>query len=93
MANIKWACPKCGAKPDIHSKKCSSHNGCCLGFVCECDDSQDGEHGETHDDPCKFANCYCCGWGGTFPVPDFKLTGWAKKAWDAGWRPPKGWTP
>lgn len=98
MAKVKWACPKCGSSPDVHGKggtsKCQytdGQPGHCYGFVCECDG--DADHGNTVDDPCTTANCYHCGWGGTFPVPDFKLTGWAKKAWDAGWRPPKGWTP
>lgn len=67
-----------------------------MGFICECENQEsfdDEEHGQFVRSQCKTATCYCCGWGGTFPPLPVKLTGWAKKAWDAGWRPPPGWQP
>lgn len=103
---IKWACPKCGqSQNDKHGKggasKCQydMRSDTCYGFICECDDagpSGSATHGGSNADPCQNANCYHCGWGGTFPVPLFdvkKLKGWAKTAHAAGWTPPPGWTP
>jgi hypothetical protein len=101
MKKVKWACPKCGAEPNgKHGKggvaKCEhGREPDCYGFVCECADDSE-EHGDSADNPCHVANCYHCGWGGTFPVPLFdpkKLKGWAKQAYAAGWKPPVGWTP
>lgn len=96
---IKWACPKCGADANKHGKggedKCQEgrHGSECQGFLCECDNNEPGaDHGQTHEDPCPEANCYHCGWGGVFPPKPAKLKGWAKTAWEAGWRPPAGWT-
>ena len=98
---VPWACPKCGAKANKHGKGGASacqYNGegpDCCGFLCECMTDDPG-HGDTADNPCPEANCYHCGWGGTFPVPTFdakKLKGWAKQAYDAGWKPPAGWKP
>lgn len=99
---IKWACPSCGATASKHGKggksACIAGNQLgCDGFLCECDDvcgSAKG-HGESHDNPCVNAVCYHCGWAGVFPVPLFdpkKLKGWAKKAYEAGWKPPSDWT-
>ena len=78
----------------------------CQGFLCECGWGEDDDgtvapnervdHGETQDNPCTNAVCYHCGWDGIFPPPPVdvkKLKGWAKTAWDAGWRPPTGWKP
>lgn len=100
MSKAEWKCPRCEAPANACGKdKPHLFNGhvCnekhCSGFLCECDHDTAESHGETADDPCKNANCYHCGWGGEFPLPPFKLKGWAKKAWDAGWRPPAGWTP
>ena len=65
----------------------------CEGFICECD-SDDADHDEAH--PCPEARCYHCGWEGVFPPPSYdpkKLTGWARTAYAAGWRPPVGWVP
>ena len=97
---VKWACPKCQATPNKHGKggadKCADPDthGTCMGFICECDSNE--EHGDTPENPCPNAVCYHCGWFGEFPVPSFdssKLKGWAKKAYEAGWRPPVGWKP
>lgn len=105
MKKIKWACPKCGTdasgrhgKGGAESCKDSNSNSSdCYGFICECDDDcSSPDHGETHDDQCHNANCYHCGWGGAFPEPLFdpkKLKGWAKQAYEAGWKPPAGWKP
>jgi hypothetical protein len=103
MIEVEWKCPKCGAPPNGCGKggyeKCqnrSSFQESCSGFLCLCADDSGLEHGETYSDPCPEANCYHCGWGGTFPLPKYdvkKLKGWAKKAYEAGWRPPEGWTP
>jgi hypothetical protein len=87
---IEFKCPKCGASPNGCPKKpkisCMSH-GSCLGFICEC--TKEGpEHGASFTDVCREANCYHCGWGGTFPVKPKGLQAWEKKALDAGWSPP-----
>lgn len=78
---MNWKCPKCGATPDSHGKgKCEytqGGSGSCYGFVCECDNDRCEA---TDSDPCPAANCYHCGWGGTFPPPPIKLKGWAKTA-------------
>jgi hypothetical protein len=100
----KWKCPKCGAGAGTHGHwkgecdygRISGNLTACVGLVCECTDDTSMAHGDTDDDPCPNATCYHCGWNGTLPVPAFnaaKLKGWAKKAWEAGWKPPKGWTP
>lgn len=102
MADVKWACPRCACEPGKHGKggraACLSGDQMCYGFVCECDDNgvegTDTEaHGQSLDDQCHWATCHHCGWAGVFPPAPFKLTGWAKKAWAAGWRPPAGWQP
>lgn len=98
MSSDVWKCPKCTAQHDKCGKgDCMGGVGRkCGGLVCECECSTDDEHGLTHDDPCPYASCYHCGWGGTIPSPMFnpaKLKGWAKKAYDSGWKPPAGWTP
>ena len=104
-----WACPRCGAKANKHGKPA---NACkdsrtltgCTGFICECDSVFDAEltaaemkaHGESAEAACPNAECYHCGWSGTFPARAFdpaKLKGWAKQAYEAGWRPPAGWSP
>lgn len=97
---VKWACPRCGATPAgcKGAKKTiplveGHHLNTCMGFICECTHEIGENHGEDISDACHHALCYHCGWGGTFPPLLFKLTGWAKKAWDAGWRPPAGWQP
>jgi hypothetical protein len=67
-----------------------------MGFVCECESQEsfdDESHGYSIAKPCLTANCYCCGWGGTFPKPAGKMPAWAKTALAAGWTPPDGWTP
>ncbi len=90
--SIKWACPKCGAEANEHGKggleKCQSNSHSCMGFICECEEETDEAHGTTFDDPCREANCYHCGWGGTFPIKPKGLQAWEKKALDAGWTPP-----
>lgn len=97
MKPIEWKCPKCGAKAHEHGpnrkERCEYNPGGkeCEGFLCECSDEGGEQHGLTHADPCPEANCYCCGWGGTFPLPA-KAKGWEKKALEAGWTPPEGWT-
>jgi hypothetical protein len=92
---FKWACPKCGADANKHGKggveKCTdriSGTQQCLGFICECENDTEDSHGTTVDDPCREANCYHCGWGGTFPVMPKGLQAWEKKALEAGWSPP-----
>lgn len=87
---IKWACPKCGAEANKHGKggqkKCDySSDAECNGFLCECADDH-AEH--SFANPCENANCYHCGWGGTFPVKPKGLQAWEKKALEAGWTPP-----
>lgn len=92
---VAWACPKCGATEKSEDQ-----------FVCECDEDAAcrvdpiaskkiaaKDHGVSHANPCRSANCYACGWGGTFPPRPRGLPSWARKALDAGWTPPKGWTP
>lgn len=75
MSAVKWACPKCGADAGKHGKggrdECQYARGSlteCGGFICECDDDGGGTHGTTLKDPCPQANCYHCGWGGTYPT-------------------------
>ena len=95
---IKWACPKCEAGANEHGEgggeKCLEqrrNNEICQGFLCECDDDgEDEEHGLTHAKACPDANCYHCGWGGTFPQMPKKAAPWEKKALAAGWIPPGG---
>ncbi len=87
---IEFRCPKCGASPKGCPKKakipCLSRQSC-LGFICEC--SEEGpDHGTSFEDPCHEANCYHCGWGGTFPCKPKGLQPWEKKALEAGWTPP-----
>lgn len=89
-----WKCPKCSAaankcgKEVPHTDDGIPCSGRCMGLICDCDHTTSKNHG-TDADPCQNANCYHCGWGGTVPMPAKKLVGWQKKAWDAGWRPPK----
>jgi len=64
-----------------------------MGLICECEGEIGKKHGEDPNDPCHDARCHHCGWAGTMPATTPKLKGWAKTAWDAGWRPPKGWQP
>jgi hypothetical protein len=94
-----WACPNCGAKAHKRGRKNArplngfsredlescGNTGQCEGLLCG--------HGKSFDNPCPEANCYHCGWGGSLPVRPKKLPTWAKKALDAGFPPPKGWTP
>lgn len=93
----KWACPKCGADANEHGDKkksiCGDSRGGCMGFICECESDTDSDHGDSPATACPNANCYHCGWGGTFPPAPLNLKGWAKTAWAAGWRPPAGWQP
>lgn len=91
----EWKCPKCGAGAGDHGRgECVTDRGMgCEGLICECDDHGSKDHGEHPNNPCPNANCYHCGWGGTLPVPEYKFKGWAKKAWEAGWRPPADWEP
>lgn len=100
---IKWACPKCKATEDQHGKdgaaKCrytDGTSGDCGGFLCECATDDGSDHGETESTPCPNANCYHCGWGGTFPLPRWKasdLPVWARTALAEGWTAPPGWIP
>jgi len=92
---FEWKCPKCGAPAHGHGKggldKCDYEDpaGLCEGFICECMiDDNDECHGMTLENPCPEANCYHCGWGGTFPVPPKGLQAWEKKALAAGWTMP-----
>lgn len=95
---IKWACPKCGATPDEHGKggiaKCENpaFEGAGYGFLCDCDGMTSKVHGETLTDRCESASCGHCGWSGTFPPLPKKLAAWEKKALEAGWTPPPGFT-
>ena len=87
---FKWECPKCGAKPNTHGnggkKSCQyDGHGVCNGFLCECTGDADMH---SYAAPCPDANCYHCGWGGTFPVPPKSALPWEKKALEAGWTPP-----
>lgn len=97
MGAIEWRCPRCGAPAHEHGpnnkRRCLYNPGGtdCEGFLCECEIEDD--HGTSHSDPCREANCYCCGWGGVFPVPPHKLAAWEKKALAEGWEPPHGWSP
>jgi hypothetical protein len=95
---IEFKCPKCQAPPNDHGKggpeKCNDRHGRsqdsgCMGFICECDNDGSEGHGESFEDPCPSANCYHCGWGGTFPTKPKGLQAWEKKALDAGWTPPE----
>jgi hypothetical protein len=67
-----WRCPVCNCGPegcgddDTVKKDCEARSLGCLGFVCECDNEGTETHG-TPEEPCPAANCYHCGWGGTFP--------------------------
>ena len=97
---IKWACPECGmdhtGKHKISLKKPECKDGLrpvkgCGGFVCECEDSTPKDHGDSLEKPCPYAVCYHCGYAGQFPPLPRKLTGWEKKAAEAGWTPPGGW--
>lgn len=88
---FKWECPKCGAEANEcgDEKKRTSHHldEHCAGFICECDTDTE-EHGTTLSDPCREAQCYHCGWCGTYPRPPLGLQAWEKKALEAGWTPP-----
>jgi hypothetical protein len=57
-----------------------------------CDGDTPPEHGEHLGAQCPEAYCYHCGWGGHFPPTPKKAPSWAKKAMEAGWHPPQGWT-
>lgn len=90
------------------SHVCDGEGSTCEGMICECELDTGPSHGKP-EDPCPNATCYHCGWGGQLPskavVAQWKrdeaakkidpktLTGWAKEAWTAGWRPPVGWKP
>ncbi len=92
--NVAWACPKCGADANVHGKggddKCQYGTQVdCPGFLCECDEDTGEDHGNTFADPCTSANCYHCGWGGTFPIKPKGMQAWEKKALDAGWSMPE----
>lgn len=93
--NIEWKCPKCQAPANEHGKggreKCEYDQGGadCQGLLCECDHDTGEDHGASFKDPCPNANCYHCGWGGTFPVKPKGLQAWEKKALDAGWSMPE----
>lgn len=106
---VKWACPSCGAREHKHGEggadACEDMHAPasgCEGFICECIElssydtrAEAKDHGQPSN-PCGNARCYHCGWEGEFPVPTYcpaALKGWARKAWDAGWRPPVGWKP
>jgi hypothetical protein len=93
-ARVPWACPKCGAGAGAHGKggseKCVNRRGSsCAGLICECEDDATDGHGEFFDDPCKHANCYHCGWGGTVPKKPKGLQAWETKALEAGWAAPE----
>lgn len=101
---ISWECPNCGAaynkcgrikgvKPrnGFRVDDLDHVQGSCEGLICECEFDTTEEHGTVHSDPCKTANCYHCGWGGTMPPRPKNLKPWERKAIDAGWSPPKGW--
>lgn len=105
MADIEWKCPRCQAPPNacgkavqhLHGGRCDDPKHC-SGFICECDPRdipgcEAEEHGTTLTNRCENANCYHCGWGGTFPKLPGKMPAWAKKALEAGWTPPTGWQP
>jgi hypothetical protein len=88
---MRWQCPKCGAPAGGHGKGACQSGDLCEGIICECED--DGflsdDHGESFSNPCKNANCYHCGWGGTIPLKPRGLQAWEKKALEGGWTPPK----
>lgn len=95
---VKWRCPKCGADANEHGKggaeKCQDRfagDKYCQGFLCECDQDTEANHGLVFSDRCPSAHCYHCGWSGTFPQPLNAITPWEKKALEAGWTPPAGW--
>ena len=99
MQKVRWACPKCDSGPDGCDKgseeqreKCDARYGC-MGLICECDGDTPPDHGDHLGAQCPDARCYHCGWAGSFPPTPKKTPGWAKKAMEAGWRPPAGWTP
>jgi len=85
-----WACPKCDADANEHGKgMCLNFNSDdCSGFICDCSDDTGQDHGTSFAKPCPEANCYHCGWGGTFPVKPKGLQAWEKKALEAGWSMP-----
>lgn len=90
MLTYEWKCPKCQAPANTCGKDGKRqqfhHRGEeCLGFICECAGDTAPEHGTVLSDPCEEANCYHCGWGGTFPSPPKGLQAWEKKALAAGW--------
>lgn len=94
----EWNCPKCGAGANEHGAggrdKCNEGATSCQGFICECDPrdnaaSEQDDHGTSLTNPCREANCYHCGWGGTFPKNPKGLQTWEKKALDAGWTMPE----
>lgn len=89
-----WKCPACGALANDHrgakpSENCRSSADRCMGFICECDGDTPEVHGTVMSDRCRNANCYHCGWGGTFPKTPKGLAPWEKTALAAGWTPPK----
>jgi hypothetical protein len=103
-AKTPWACPNCGAGANERGRadarpmngmdrEAREHTGSCDGLLCDCADEGTRGHGESFENPCLEANCYYCGWGGSMPVRPKKLPAWAKKALDAGFNPPSGWTP
>lgn len=101
MDKVEWKCPRCQAEANACGKKiehkldggyCLSGKNC-MGFICDCDHDTGDDHGITLADRCPNANCYHCGWGGEFPKMPGKMPAWAKKALDAGWKPPEGWQP
>jgi hypothetical protein len=74
-----------------HGKKAKLCDGRhqCQGLICECwedDDaigSEEENHGVSFENPCKRANCYPCGWGGTLPATPKGLAPFEKKALEA----------
>jgi hypothetical protein len=97
---LEFRCPKCGAPPHKHGKggaeKCQERTVAsdCEGLICECDSedepcSGEDDHGTSFANPCRNANCYHCGWGGTIPAKPKGLEAWEKKALAAGWTPPE----
>lgn len=106
--HYEWRCPRCRAINNHHGDgECRNTAvgaaSLCDGLVCECWEwdpdrelrAQLSDHGTSLANRCENAVCYHCGWNGELPKLPFdptKLKGWAKKAYDAGWRPPDGWT-
>ncbi len=92
--SASFKCPRCGAEPQKHGKgRCLQDTTTCDGLICECDPRDDpkvddDDHGDTFTNPCRFANCYHCGWGGTVPVKPKGMQAWERKALDAGWTMP-----